>query len=62
MFGNACDFFFTGSAILPLFLLYVDEPALAVLAFLALLLAGALCGIADPHAPHRDGARHRRPH
>jgi len=65
---QACDFFFSGAAILPGFLAYADEPAIAAMAFVVLLLAGAVCGIADPEAPHRLAgpgkparARRRRP-
>jgi hypothetical protein len=61
MAGSACEFLFAGSAILPGFLAYADMPAIAALAFVVLLLAGAVCGIADPHAPHREAARAPRP-
>jgi hypothetical protein len=61
---EACDFFFTGAAILPAFLAYADEPALACMAFVVLILAGAVAGIGDPEAPHRrpgQPASHERP-
>jgi hypothetical protein len=51
--AQACDFLFTGAVILPAFLAYADEPALAAMAFVFLLLAGAVAGIGDPEAPHR---------
>jgi hypothetical protein len=51
--SDACDFFFTGAAILPAFLAWAGQPGLAALAFVVLLLAGAVSGIADPRAPHR---------
>ena len=50
------EFFFTGSAILPPMILAWD-PGIAGLAFVALLLAGCVCAIADPGAPHRKGPR-----
>ena len=64
--AQATDFFFTGAAILPGFLAYVNEPALASMAFVVLVLAGAVCGIGDPEAPHRvprrpGRARRRHP-
>lgn len=49
------DFLFAGSAILPVFLLLAAGPGLALIAFVALLMAGCLCAIADPEAPHRKG-------
>ena len=55
--AEACDFFFTGAAILPGFLAYADEPALAAMALVVLMLAGAVCGIGDPDAPHRRAGR-----
>jgi len=51
--AGACDFFFSGSAILPPFLFYIGEPALAAIAVVFLVIAGAVCGIGDPQAPHR---------
>ena len=51
--AEACDFLFTGAAILPGFLAYAGDPALAAMAFVVLVLAGAVCGIGDPGAPHR---------
>lgn len=63
--AEACDFLFAGAAILPAFLAYADEPALASMAFVVLLLGGAVAGIGDPEAPHRlsvpPGRRERRP-
>lgn len=55
--AQACDFLFTGAAILPAFLAYADEPALAAMAFVVLLLGGAVAGIADPEAPHSVAQR-----
>jgi hypothetical protein len=54
--AGACDFFFIGSAILPPFLFYVGEPALAAIAVVFLVIAGAVCGIGDPQSPHRSTA------
>ena len=51
---HACEFFFAGAATLPAFLLHAEEPALAVMSLVALLVAGAVCGIGDPEAPHRQ--------
>ena len=55
--ADACDFLFTGAAILPGFLAWGGQPALAALAFVFLVVAGALAGIADPEAPHRSPGR-----
>ena len=53
------DFLFAGAGILPMFFFFAGEPALAAMASLVLMLAGALCGIGDPHAPHRTAAATR---
>ncbi len=52
--AGACEFLFAGAAILPAFLAYAEMPALAAIAFVVLVIAGAVCGIADPQAPHRE--------
>ena len=59
MAGNASDICFTGAAMLPGFLGFAEQPELAMLALLALVLAGSVCAIADPESPHR--ARDPRP-
>lgn len=56
MHPHATDFCFAGAAVLPALLLYSGEPGLAVMAMAALMLAGAVCGIGDPEAPHRTVA------
>lgn len=50
--AEACDFFFVGAALLPSFLFLAEQPALATMAITFLFLAAAVCGIADPDAPH----------
>jgi len=47
----SADFYFIGASILPPIIALVDI-GLAILVFVFLLLAGAICSIADPGAPH----------
>ena len=54
MHARACDFLFTGASIFPGFLMYAGEPGLAIMACVALTLAGGVCAIADPQAPHHQ--------
>lgn len=54
---TACEFFFVGAALLPAILALAGQPALAVLALTFLMIAAAVCGIADPEAPHRKISR-----
>lgn len=61
MFRRACDLLFAAACIVPGILLYAGEPALAVMAFMTLMLGGAVSGIADPEAPHRTVAAPRAP-
>jgi hypothetical protein len=53
---DIAGFFFTGSGALPGFLLYAGDAGLAMMAMVALLLAGCLAGMADPQAPLRTAA------
>jgi hypothetical protein len=50
---DACTFLFIGAVIAPAALLLSGEPSLAAIAQLALLVAGGLCSLGDPEAPHR---------
>ena len=50
---DAAGFFFAGAGTVPGFLFYSSEPALAVMAMMALMLAGCVGGMADPKAPFR---------
>ena len=60
MLDRATEFFFTGAAMLPGVLAYGDEPGLAMMAFVALIVAGGVCAIGDPEAPHHNTKRRRR--
>jgi len=48
-----CDFLFVGSAVVPVLLFLAGEPVLGAIAMVALLVAGAVCGIGAPSAPHQ---------
>ena len=50
---DVAGFFFTGAGTVPGLLLYSGDLGLAVLALVALMLAGCLGGMADPKAPFR---------
>ena len=50
---NPSEFFFIGAAVVPPLLLIAGDPALAAFAGFFLILAGGVCSIADPEAPHR---------
>lgn len=50
---DAAGFFFAGAGTVPGFLFYSAEPALAVMAMIALMLAGCVGGMGDPKAPFR---------
>lgn len=54
------EFFFVGSAVLPVLLVVAGRVELAVLVFVFLVVAGGLCAIADPDAPHRERDRRWR--
>lgn len=53
MTGDLAGFLFSGAGVLPGFILYADQPALAIVSMFALLLAGCVAAIADPDAPFR---------
>ena len=53
---DIAGFFFTGAGTVPGFLFYASEPGLAVMAMLALMLAGCLGAMADSQAPMRVAA------
>lgn len=61
MFQDLPGFFFAGTGTLPGFLALNDEPGLAMIAFVALLLAGGLAALADPDAPCRAEGRDAPP-
>ena len=50
---DAAGFFFAGAGTVPGFLFYSAEPALAIMAMIALMLAGCVGGMADAEAPFR---------
>lgn len=52
-YGRAAEFCFAGAVILPGFLAYAGSPGAAVLGFVGLVGAGAVCAIGDPQAPWR---------
>jgi hypothetical protein len=58
--GDWAGFFFIGSGIVPGVIILDGYPGLAVMAFLFLLIAGGLCGIADPESPCRSPRKPRR--
>ncbi len=55
--GPISDFLFIGAAILPTFLFFSGQPALGAIALVFLLVAGGVCAIGDPQAPHRQRKR-----
>ena len=57
MFEDLPGFLFAGTGTLPGVLAFNDEPGLAMIAFVALLLAGCLAALADPQAPCRAAGR-----
>ena len=53
--GYLSEFFFVGSAVLPVVFYLAGEPLLAALSSAFLCIAGGVCAIDDPEAPHRRG-------
>jgi len=51
--ADFAEFFFVGSGMIPAFLVCAGDPGLAILALVALLVAGCLASMADPGAPFR---------
>jgi hypothetical protein len=47
------EFYFTGAVVLPPFVAYAADVSLAILVFVFLLLAGAVCAIAAPDGTAR---------
>lgn len=58
--GNLTDFFFTGAGVLGAMFLAAGLPLEAAAATLLLCIAGGVCSIGDPDAPHSRAARKRR--
>ena len=56
---DLAGFFFAGAGTVPGFLFYASEPALAILAMMALMLTACVAGIGDPQAPLRTVAARR---
>jgi hypothetical protein len=50
---SAASFYFTGALVLPPFISFVWDSSPALLVFVFLLLAGAVCALADHHPDHR---------
>jgi hypothetical protein len=50
---KAAEFYFVGACVLPPMIVAAGDAGLAILVFTFLILAGAVCAIADPEAPHR---------
>lgn len=57
--GRANDFFFIGAAVVPPVLCAGGEPLAAAMSAAILCVAGAVCSIDDPEAPHRRPPRLR---
>jgi hypothetical protein len=55
--GEVVEFFLAGAGAMPGLLMWLDEPGLAMIVLVALLLAACLGGMADPEAPFRTMAR-----
>lgn len=58
MFHDLPGFFFAGASTVPGVLLFAD-PALGLLAFVVLMLAGCFSGMCDPQAPFRAAGENR---
>jgi hypothetical protein len=56
--GWLSEFFFIGSGIAPVFFYLAGEPLWAAMSSTFLVLAGAVCSIDDPEAPHRRPPPH----
>jgi hypothetical protein len=56
---DVAGFFFTGAGTVPGFIFYADEPALAIMAMVLLLMAGCLGGMGDSGSPLRTAAARR---
>jgi hypothetical protein len=50
--GRVSEFLFTGAGVLPVILFLAGEPLWAGFAATFLCIAGAVCSIGDPEAPH----------
>ena len=55
------DFLFAAAGIAPLLLVLAEQPVLAAMSCLALMVGGAVTGIADPEAPHHAAPRNQAP-
>lgn len=51
--GEATDFFFAGACSMPVLLLWLGDPGLAVIVLVGLLILACLGAMADPEAPFR---------
>lgn len=60
MGGDWAGFFFIGSVVVPGFIILSGYPGPAVMAFLFLMIAAGLCGLADPESPCRTPRKPRR--
>ncbi|QJR12857.1 hypothetical protein DSM104443_03951 [Usitatibacter rugosus] len=56
--GWLSEFFFIGSAVLPVIFFLAGEPLWAAMSSTFLCMAGAVCAIDDPEAPHRRPPPH----
>lgn len=59
--GDAADFYMCGAGVLPTCLFFADEPALAIMTMVGLILVGCLYGAADAEAPFRTVERDKQP-
>jgi hypothetical protein len=62
---SVVDLLFGASGVVPTTLYLIEQPALAMMAMLVLVVGACLCAIADPESPHRKAGQrrsHGKPH